>query len=296
MKRQLCLAMLVAIAFACQANAELRNRYSFNDGTANDSVGGANGTLFGTNGSISGGQLVLANDTGISSENPGDAGAYLDLPSGLVSSAASVGGAVTVEMWLTINENRDWASAFSAGISSGGDGISSGGNGDQPYIQVIPRAGASGAFRVTSNSTAAGEGDVDDTDDGNGTDLVPGEQEHLVSVFDQSGGLPGTLTVYRNGELMGSDAISANLDLTTFFRGDNTGGDVNNWVGRSQWPDSLLWGSVDELRIYDNALSASAASINFQAGPNTVIPEPASALIASVALLGGIGRRRSRCE
>ena len=38
----------------------LVHRYSFNDGTANDSVGGANGTLHG-NATISGGQLVLPN-------------------------------------------------------------------------------------------------------------------------------------------------------------------------------------------------------------------------------------------
>lgn len=294
MKRQLWALACVALLFAPSAQAALTHRYSFNDGTANDSVGSSNGTLVGTNGSISGGQLVLAN-TGEGSETPGTAGAFLDLPNGLISSSATPGGAVTVEMWLTMSQNRDWAAAFSAGVSINGENTSNCCNDDQPYIQVIPRTGDGGQgndVRVTSNSFGGPEGWVDDLGAANGTDLTVGQQEHVVSVFDQSGGLPGSITVYRNGALMGTAPIAANLDLKTFLRANNTGGDVNVWVGRSQWPDSLMAGSVNELRIYNSALSAANALANFSAGPDAVVPEPATVVLASLVLVGGFVARR----
>src|SRR3954447_6624996 len=111
----LIIATMVMSAFTTSnAIAALRDRYSFTT-DASDSVGGKNGTLVGTNGSFAGGQLILAN-TGESSQNPGTTGAYLDLPNGLVSSAAAAGttSSVTVEMWMTMQQHRDWAAAFSA--------------------------------------------------------------------------------------------------------------------------------------------------------------------------------------
>ena len=59
----------------------LVHRYSFNDGTANDSVGSANGTLVG-NATISGGQLVLPNTT-----SAAPATDYLQLPAGILTNS-----------------------------------------------------------------------------------------------------------------------------------------------------------------------------------------------------------------
>ncbi len=50
--------------------------------------------------------------------------------------------------------------------------------------------------------------------------------------------------------------------------------DNNNWVGRSQWPDPLFDGLIDELRIYNHALPANEVSQSFMMGPDAVsLPE-----------------------
>ena len=91
----------------------LVHRYSFNDGTANDSVGGANGTLMG-NATVSGGQLVLPNAT-----SAAPATDYLQLPAGILTN--SVNGpnndpAVTVEAWATFKAGQyTWANLFDFG-------------------------------------------------------------------------------------------------------------------------------------------------------------------------------------
>ena len=76
--RLLCTTSMFVL-IASPAFAVITNKYTFNDGTANDSIGGQNGTLFGTNGSFSNGQLVLAN-TGEGSQNPGTTGASWTCP------------------------------------------------------------------------------------------------------------------------------------------------------------------------------------------------------------------------
>ena len=268
----LCVALAGAAIFASQASAAISNRYSFNDGTANDSVSGQNGIVYGTNASFSGGELNLANNPspGSNSNNDGTgAGGWVDLPNGLVSAAAAGGasGQVSIEMWVTMNSNGNWRALFSAGRSNGGEGISDSAGG-QPYVQIIPRTGDGGRgndFRVTTSSSA-GEGPttwVDDLGDGNGTDLQIGRKEHVLAVLDQSGGLPGSLTVYRNGALMGTSGISGALDLVNFAADE-----VNVWLGRSQWNDGMVDARFDELRIYNTAVTPQQALANAVFGPN----------------------------
>ncbi|MBX3435265.1 MAG: LamG domain-containing protein [Pirellulales bacterium] len=300
MKRQLWMLLLAGIVGAPTAQGALVNRYSFNDGTANDSVSGQNGIVYGSNASVAGGELILANNPSPSSNSNNDgtgAGGWVDLPNGLVSAAATGGASaqVSIELWVTMRSNGDWRALLSAGRSNGGEGISDSAGG-RPYIQIIPRTGDGGRgndFRVTTSSSA-GEGPttwVDDLGDADGTDLAIGSQEHIVAVLDQSGGLPGSLTVYRNGALMGNSGISGALDLLAFAPDE-----LNVWLGRSQWNDGMVDANYDEVRIYNTALSAAQALDNFTAGPNVVlgpvVPEPTCLVLAIAALAGGKGIRR----
>lgn len=303
MRQHFLFGLGVVALCASSASAALVHRYSF-DADASDSVGSADGVIVGNTASFSGGQITLDNPdgTGSAAFNDGNipnTGAFVDFPNHTFSNAAASGvyGAVSIEMWVTMDQNRDWSALFSAGISSAGvEGNSAGGNDHFPYVQIIPRTGDGGAgndFRVTSNGVASPESFVDGP--GDDLDLQPGVEEHIIAVFDQSGGLPGTITVYRNGAQYGDTVpVATNLDIAAMATAFpvTTAADINVWLGRSQWPDAVIDASVNELRIYDHALTLADAMTNGTVGPNVIVPEPTAGVLAALGLAAATRRRR----
>lgn len=277
---------LIALIFLCAclvsnvANATLPvHQYTFNDGTANDSVGTAHGTLVGT-ASISNadnGTLVLTGG--------GAGNSYVDLPDGIASaaSAGGVAGEITSEAWVNINSNSNWAVIFSFGNS--GPDVEDNNGDDGDYWQLIPQngAGAPNALRTTTHASAGAETFADDTV--NGSPLATGSLQHVVNVLNVGA---DTNELYVNGVLVGSSAIQPGFDPNTY----GGVGDTQNWLGRSQWGDPSLDASYDEFRIYDHALSAEQVRVNFNEGP-TAIPEPASlVLFAALCVAAQVPLRR----
>lgn len=76
------ITVAITFFFSNAATAGLTHRYSFNDGTANDSVGHANGALM-NGATVGGGQLLF--DPGINngSNNP-STGQFVNLPSNIL--------------------------------------------------------------------------------------------------------------------------------------------------------------------------------------------------------------------
>src|SRR5438045_6947258 len=98
--------LAVAALAACSQDARgaLSHRYSFNDGTPNDSVGGTNGTLRNI-ASVSGGQLQFNNPN----FSPASfAGGYLSMPPTILPSS----GSVTIEEWGTYNGSGFFTEAY----------------------------------------------------------------------------------------------------------------------------------------------------------------------------------------
>ena len=73
------------------------------------------------------------------------------------------------------------------------------------------------------------------------------------------------MKLYLNGSLVDTAAIADLLDLRTFT-------DINNYVGRAQWPDPIFDGLYNELRIYSNALTPADVTSHAVFGPDVLNP------------------------
>lgn len=292
------IACFLAILLATpQADAALVHRYSFN-GNVNDSVGGAHGVIVDAgstpSATFANGQLTLMTEFLQPGANIPE-GAYVDLPNGLVSSAANGGVAneLTIEMWAQAGINWQWAPLFTAGGLHVGDGEGMQNGHLADYVQFIPLAPGFGidSLRVTVNSGRTfSEKWVDNA--GAMSTLKP---THLVATFAQYDPRPNpdvfgyrhsVLTMYVDGALVGS----VEFDDEVILRSMN---DNNIWLGRSQFPDTLFRGSYDELRIYDSRLSAAEVAQSYALGPNAV-PEPTALWLALPMGLCGAATRRRR--
>jgi hypothetical protein len=223
----------------------LQHRYSFNT-DASDSVGGANGTLMG-NAKIVNNALYLPG--GATSGDANDS--YVALPNGIVSSDNSV----TVETWLTDNAGSIWAEPWSFGDSSTGPGNPPG-NGTY-YIGLIPHSGEND-FRAAFNNSAS---EIDVIDSSNPLPL--NTEQYVVVTYDAAS---ATATLYLNAVQVGVADVPA--DHEPSIMGDT----YNDWLGRDQFgADPTFAGSIDELRIWNAAVSPLYITLSHLAGPNVLI-------------------------
>jgi hypothetical protein len=239
-------------------SAILTHRYSFNDGTANDSVGTANGTLKGS-ASISGGQLIIPNAT-----STAPALDYLQLPYGVITNATGTATnyndptakyndpSVTVESWATFYPNQyTWAELFDFGNTD------SGGLGEYD-IHVSIHAG--------DGDTFIGISDSDNANNDYQYEDVPGDSHldgktnlYIAAVFNPPAGY---LAIYTNGVLMGENSSITIPMAGVWSLLDKIGADV--------WPDPGMQGSVDEFRIYNGVLTPDQIAADYVLGPNTL--------------------------
>lgn len=227
------------LALLPAAQADLRHRYPFNDPSVStnvrDAVGTANGFLVGSAAFTGDGRLVLDG-------NPG----YVQLPGHLVDGYA----ALTIEAWVSFGQNGNWVRLFDLGDT---DAAGLG----QNYIFFTPHSGL-GDIRLA----------ISDTDPGFNNEQIaamPGNLDnlgllHIAAVLDPSNGFAG---VYTNGVLAAS-----NTNLTISLSGVSN---VISYIGKSLYAaDAYLTGTLQEFRIYDQALTASEIASNAAAGPPTV--------------------------
>ncbi len=225
--------------------AHLIHRYSFNDGTANDSVGTANGTLVG-GAAVANGVVAITNPPGVVATE------YLQLPAGVVTNLQ----AVTIEAWASIGSlsANGWANLFDFGTqdASVNDAFS---------IDVCLHSGTG----ATGNLIEA----ISDTDNANvhnqqanagaNSGLDNRSNVHVVAVYDPPAGY---MSIYTNGVL-----AAINTALTIQLSSIQ---DVRNVIGADNWPDAGMVGTIDEFRIYSGVLHADEIRANQALGPNTL--------------------------
>jgi fibronectin type 3 domain-containing protein len=150
------------------------------------------------------------------------AGNYVSLPAGVVS---SLNANFSIAAWVYVNANGTWARLLDFGT------------GTTAYMFLAPVSGGNTVrYAIT---TGGGEQQI------NGQALAAGAWHHVAVTLS---GTTGTL--YVDGVAVGS-----NSSMT--LKPANLGNTTLNYIGRSQFNDPYLNGRVDDVRIYNQALSAA---------------------------------------
>jgi len=278
----LCVAVILP-----SANAALTQRWSFNSASGavaggtvlSDSVAGMAATIRGVGASFNGSALVLPGNT-TGNVTPSTISAYLDLPNGVLSGRENV----SVEIWATPVASINFQRLFDFGASSAGDGLGAAGEWTGAGTVAPNNVTASDEFGLTINVGASinaqrlyGRLNYDQAgalnlyvDSALTTTL--GQRYHYVVTYAKGVGAyastgGGQQKWYRDGALVATQDLPYAL---------STINDVNNWIGRSQFSaDPLSRINIDEVRLYDHALTPAEVSANRDAGPDLIVTPPA---------------------
>ncbi len=277
------MGFLLYVLFSFSSFAELLHRWSFNDPASTvtpgsafaDAKQGLQAVVRGNGATLDGNFLTLPGGTN-GNQSAATIAAYLDLPNGLLSSKKNV----TMEFWVKTISASPWQRLFDFGRSSARvgvgaangeilDGPSAPGSftGVDAMLLTLNRENALGfsTFAVKLNN-----GPLNYTDTNLSSSTAIGSTYHYVVTVEEGAGSFGStgcmMKWYRDGILRSS------LDLT--FKLSQLS-DVNNWIGRSQWSSEMLAHiALDELRIYNHAMTPSEIMESRTAGANAIFPAP----------------------
>src|ERR1039457_6067556 len=229
----------------------LVNEWSFNESsgsTAVDSISSSNITLVG-GASLGGGALTL----------PGGSGNYAQFPDGILSTFTN---SMTIETWFTDVGGLTWARVFSIGGSTASFTPNTGN-----YIDLGPRAGVAGningGFWAEFNHGSGAKDAADSIPASSAADRTPvktGVPVYATVVYD---GPSQTARLYINGVQVGQASVT--------FKPSDMGFTRYNTLGLDQYGDSPFNGAVDEMRIWDGAVSQRYISATLAAGPGVII-------------------------
>jgi hypothetical protein len=153
----------------------------------------------------------------------GGTNGYASLPSGIVSGLTNF----TISSWVKVNALSDWTRIFDFGTGT---------NAYMFLTNNVPGAGLRFAI------TASGNGSEQRI---NAAALPTGVWKHVAVTWSGN-----TAILYVDGaEVARNSAMTLNpssLGTTTL-----------NYIGKSQWSDPYLNGTIDDFRIYNRALSAT---------------------------------------
>ena len=213
----------------------LLHRYSFNDGTAGDSVGSAAGTLYGTSlPSITAGTVTL---------NSVDQ--RIQLPANVLGSCVEY----SVEMWVSTGTNANLAPLFSFGTDA------------TTYASLIYVARSAELISATWNDIYS------HTCTATSTIKFDGQTNmHVVLTVTAT-----FITLYVNSG-SGSSVTSTNCSSVSFAL--NGVLPTINYFYVGHYLGGTLVGSVDEFRLWQGIVSATDVSNQYSIGPSEYFAWP----------------------
>jgi hypothetical protein len=147
--------------------------------------------------------------------------AYASLPGGLVSSVNDF----TIAAWVRVNTHNGWARLFDFGA------------GTDRYMFLTPKAEGTGMrFAIT----VSGNGQEQQL---NAPELATGVWKHVA------------VTLSGNTGVIYVDGVEATRNSNMTLKPSSLGLTDQNYIGKSQFDDPYLNGAIDELIIYNRALT-----------------------------------------
>lgn len=273
------LAAALAAAGASSASAALVAHYTLDETTgtaiADSSGNGNNGTLvLGAGAAVADLTVAGQNNTGVQFPGQPDVD-HIATTNGVTNMGLTSNAARTVSVWF----NADEFDVQSRLVGMG--------------------TGAGATFDITAEDLGAGNSIGLRYGNGNvsyhtGAALAVSTWYHVAVIYDGStldfdttaDGDTNGLSVYINGVQV--DSVGGNL---------NNAGQVLNvaatdfWIGRDVSGSRTFDGVIDDVQVYNSALSANDVSFLFQ-NPGSAIPEPASMVLMGLGGLLMLRRRR----
>jgi len=213
-----------------------------------DFEGNASDSTGSFNGTTSGSPAYTAGQDGQAIDLDG-ADDYVDLPNDVCNSDE-----ITIAAWVNWDGGNAWQRIFDFGVDT------------DTYMFLTPSSDQGLMdFSITTGSYQEEQSLI--------TDALPvGQWVHVALTLNSN-----TAILYIDG----TPKVAGFIDLNP---SDLFGtGQQNNYIGKSQWPDPLFNGQIDDFRIYDYALGAAAIAALANVGPGTTPPDAPAALSASAA-------------
>jgi hypothetical protein len=213
--------------------------YTFEDGTANDSVGGADGVLVGGAAVVDGALVTGAQDQ------------WMEMPGDVI--ALSTYSAVTLEAWYTPAAGANTGFTMLAYFGDSVNGLGSNG-----YFITAARADDKSRTAISIGDAAtpwASESGAD------GPEYDDGLLHHMVSTIDGV-----NITLYIDGVLMASTPLSAANVISGISPN-------YAYLAKGGYTNDPEWiGAIHEFNIYADALTANHVKAKYAAGP--ALPAP----------------------
>jgi len=216
------------------------HQYTFEDGTANDSVGSAHGTLIG-DAAVVDGALVLDGD-----------GDWMSMPGEVI--AMNTYSEVSVETWFTSVAGGNTGFHMLAAFGEEGTGANPGYG--YKYLFITPARGDDVSRAAIQTSSMDDSPWDEETGVSAAVEHDDGIEHHFVATVGAT-----NITFYIDGVLIGSEPLAAGNEIAGI-------GQAVAYLGKGVYPVDPLWtGSVNELNIYDRALTLAQVEANYAAGP-----------------------------
>ena len=165
------------------------------------------------------------------------ASGYVSLPTGIVAANTNI----TLEVWVTDNVAATWSRIWDIGSSTTVNMFLTPYSGGGTLRHALTLAGGGGEQQVNVTPT-----------------LALNVRKHIV------------ITQNGNTEIMYVDGVAVGTNAAMTLNPASLGSTTQNYLGKSQYADPYLNGSIDEFRIYDAALPASLILSNFLNGPDAL--------------------------